>query len=212
MTHSPGPRPWRRPLVIGLAVTTALATIFFVGYVTSDHSPNPPVDTVVLVPVPGGAAAVSQFHGPNVNQSGRASGFVHDETGAAIAASNLAPRVSATAGAEIYEPTILEQTFGDPARTLAAVRADSFLPPLDAAPAPTTAESISYRVISGDPDGEYVVVSLLADTGQARELGGLARIDLTLRWAAGDWRLRVPIPAASLRPDTRGYKLLGATS
>jgi hypothetical protein len=197
---------------MGLAGTAALTTIFFLGFVTRDHPPNPPVDTVELVPVPGGVGAVSRLHGPNVAESGRAHGFVHDEMGAAIAASNLAPRVSAAAGPEVYEPTILEQTFGDSSGTLAVIRADTFPPPLDAAPTPTIAESIYYRVIGGDPDGEYVVVSLLADTEQARALGGLARIDLTLRWVDSDWRLRVPIPEASLRPDARGYILLGTTS
>lgn len=212
MPHSPGRRPWRRPLLVGLAVTAALATIFFLGLVTSDHPPDPPRDTVTLVPVPGGVAAMSRLHGPNITESGRARGFTHDETGAAIAASNLAPRVSAAAGPEVYEPTILEQTFGDPTGTLVAVRADAFPPPPDASPTPTIAESIYYRVISGDPHGEYAVVSLLADTEQARALGGLARIDLTVRWVADDWRLRVPIPAASLRSDAGGYALLGTTS
>ncbi|MBN9098149.1 MAG: hypothetical protein J0I49_08575 [Pseudonocardia sp.] len=212
MPYTSTRRPWRHPLVIGLALTAALTTIFFLGFVTSDHPPSRPTDTVVLVPVPGGVGATSRLHGPSVTESGRARGFVHDETGAAIAASNLAARVSVAAGREIYEPTILEQTFGDSAGTLAAVRADAFPPPPDATPTPTIAESIYYRVIGGDPNGEYVVVSLLADTEQARALGGLARIDLTLRWITGDWRLRVPIPAASLRPDALGYALLGKTS
>ena len=212
MTHSPRCRPWLRPVVIGLAVTAALATIFFFGFITSDHPADPPAETVTIVPVPGGAAATSRLHGPSVAEAGRASGFAHDQTGAAIAASNLAPRISAAAGPEVYEPTILEQTFGDITRTLAAVRDDGSAPASDAAPVSTIAESIYYRVIGGDPEGYFVVVSLLADTEQARGLGGLARLDLTLRWIDGDWRVRVPVPAASLRPDARGYTLLGTTS
>lgn len=212
MTHSSRRKPWLRPAAIGIAVTAALATIFFFGFVTSDHPADPPADSVAVVPIPGGAAATSRLHGPRVVDAGRASGFAHDQTGAAIAASNLAPRISATAGPEVYEPTILEQTFGDTTRTLAAVRDDGFTPASDAAPVSTIAESIYYRVIGGDPAGNFVVVSLLADTTQARALGGLARIDLTLRWIDDDWRLRVPIPAASLRPDARSYTLLGTTS
>lgn len=137
-------------------------------------------------------------------------GFTHDELGAALAASNLAPRVSSAARPAIYEATLAEQSWGDPTAMLARLRAE--LPASDsAATGPTTAaQSLYYRIIAGDPRGDYAVVSLLADTEQADGAGGLARIDLTLRWDDGDWRLRVPTPRPTLHPDTTGYVLLGA--
>lgn len=187
-------------LVLGLALSAP----------TDQAEVVAPPDVVGLIQVPGGVAAVSQRHGPALVADGRAAGFTHDELGAALAASNLAPRVRSAALPEIYEATLTEQAWGDPAGMLARLRAE--LPASDSAAAgpATAARSLYYRTIAGDPRGEYVVVSLLADTEQARSAGGLARVDLTLRWDDGDWRLRVPTPRPSLHPDTTGYVLLGA--
>jgi hypothetical protein len=55
------------------------------------------------------------------------------------------------------------------------------------------------------------VLSLLADTPQARARGGLSRVDATMRWSGQDWLLRVPVPRPSIYPDTTGYRLLGPT-
>lgn len=187
-------------LVLGLALSLPVDQADLVA----------PPDMVSLIQVPGGVAAVSQRHGPILIVDGRAAGFAQDELGAALAASNLAPRVSSAAGAPIYEATLAEQTWGDPAAMLARLRAE--LPASDSAAAGpvTAARSLYYRIIAGDPRGDYAVVSMLADTEQARSAGGLARVDLTLRWDDGDWRLRVPTPRPSLHPGTTGYVLLGA--
>lgn len=200
----------RRHALATAGLTTALLVLGLALSVPTDQADVvAPPDVVSLVRVPGGVAAVSQRHGPTLTADGRAAGFTQDELGAALAASNLAPRVSSAAGPGIYEAALAKQSWGDPAGMLARLRAE--LPASDSAttgPA-TAARSLYYRTIAGDPRGDYVVVSLLADTEQARSAGGLARVDLTLRWDDGDWRLRVPTPRPSLHPDTTGYLLLG---
>jgi len=95
---------------------------------------------------------------------------------------------------------------------LARLRAELPASDAEAAGPATAARALYYRIIAGDPRGDYTVVSLLADTAQAGSAGGLARVDLTLRWDDGDWRLRVPTPRPSLHPDTTGYVWLGALS
>jgi hypothetical protein len=164
----------------------------------------------VVEAVPGGIAAVSDSHGPRDSHDGRSAGFAHDELGAAIAASNLTARVSPAAG-DVAEATVTEQCFGDiPA---ALVRLRSALPMSDSPSlAALQPQALHYRVLAGDLHGDAVVVSLLAETPQARDLGGLSRTDARLRWIDGDWRLRVPLPAPSIHPSTEGYTLLGRTS
>lgn len=66
-----------------------------------------------------------------------------------------------------------------------------------------------YRVIAGDARSEFAVLSLLADTPQARTRGGLSRVDATMRWSGQDWQLRVPVPRPSVYPDNTGYRLHG---
>ncbi len=119
--------------------------------------------------------------------------------------------MSAAAGRTVYEATIEHQGWGDPAAMLARLRSE--LPaPDDADTAWLVPAALFYRVLAGDPTGDHVVVSLLADTGQARTLGGLSRVDLTLRWLDGDWRLRLPTPGPSRQPGTAGYTPLGVSS
>lgn len=199
----------RHGLLAAAGVIAALLTFGLVLSVPTERPPSTQLpDSVRLTPVPGGVAAVSERHGPTFTADGRAAGFTHDELGAALAASNLAPRVSSAAGIPIYEATLTAQSWGDPASTLARLRSE--LPVSDREPAAETlAQSLHYRIIAGDPNGDYAVVSLLADTAQARRAGGLARVDLTLRWDDADWRIRVPTPRPSVHPDTSGYALIG---
>ncbi|MBW0117193.1 hypothetical protein [Pseudonocardia abyssalis] len=200
----------RRHASAAAGLTTSLLVLGLALSLPTDQAEVvAPPDVVSLARVPGGVAAVSQRHGPMLTADGRAAGFTHDELGAAVAASNLAPRVSSAAGPAVYEATLMGQSWGDPAAMVARLRVE--LPTSDSAATgqATTARSLYYRIIAGDPRSDYVVVSLLAGTEQARSAGGLARVDLTLRWDDGDWRLRVPIPRPSLHPDTAGYVLLG---
>lgn len=168
-------------------------------------------DRVVLVAVPGGTAASSRRHGPSGEDEERAFGFSHDEVGAAIAATHIGPRIGPSAGAAVVEATLDAQCWGDLAT--ARARFASALPVPDQ-PARTDLipATMFFRVIAGDGRDDHVVVSLLADTPQARDRGGYSRVDASLRWDDGDWRLRVPVPRPILHPDTAGYALLGPTS
>lgn len=204
---------WRRSVLIGVGLAAALLLIGTIGYLTSDHpgtvtAASP--EQVSLVAVPGGTAAVSIHHGPFSVAAGRARGFTHDELGAALAASNIAPRITAAAAPAISAPTLTEQCWGDPAS--AAQRAASTVPQLTPGRDDLIVRGLYYKAIAGDPTGDYVVISMLADTDQARAAGGLARIDATLRWSDQDWQLRVPVSEPTLQPDTSGYTLLGPTS
>lgn len=194
----------RLPALLAATVTLVVAT-------SCAAAPEPPA-VVALVDVPGGAAASSPTHGPRFVADGRASGFRRDELGAALAASHLAPRVSSASDPVIAEATLAEQCWGD--LDAARARLAAALPGSDAPPRVGSApRALHYRLVAGDPDGEdSVVVSLLAATEQARIAGGLSRMDLTLRWTGGDWRLRVPVQRPALHPGTDGYTLLGGAS
>lgn len=178
-------------------------------------STAPPVsevtpDRVVLVVVPGGIGASSQRHGPFHELDGRASGFSHDELGAALAAAHIGPRITAAAGTPVVEATLEEQCWGEV--TAARERLATTLPRPDTAGRDDLIPSAMYfRVIAGDAGGDHVVVSLLADTAQSRAMGGYSRVDATLRWLGDDWQLRVPVRRPNLYPDTTGYRLLGPT-
>lgn len=180
------------------------------GCATAPPASDVAPDGIVLVAVPGGIAASSERHGPFHEFDGRASGFSHDERGAALAATHIGPRITAAAGAPVVEATLVLQCWGDvaaarervattPSRPDTAVRED------------LTPSAIYFRVIAGEADGDHVVVSLLADTAQSRAMGGYSRVDAALRWVGDDWQLRVPVRRPNLHPDTTGYRLLGPT-
>lgn len=197
----------RLPTILAAAVTLAVTSS------CATASTAAPTE-IALVNVPGGVAALSPTHGPALVRDGRAFGFRRDELGAALAASHLAPRVSTAADPVVAEATLAEQCWGDIAGTRSRLAAA--LPASDAPP-PTSSvpRALLYRLIAGDPtnpDGPVVVVSLLAETEQAVSAGGLSRVDLTLRWAGGDWRLRVPVQRPALHVGTDGYALLGRAS
>lgn len=190
---------------------TALTVLLAAVACTGPPSETTRFEQVALLAVPGGVAAQSLRHGPFRIDGMRASGFSHDALGAALAASHISPRITTAAGAAVTGPTLAEQCFGDTDDAQAAL--DTALP-LSDSPAgdDLTPVSLHYRVIAGNPFGDHVVVSLLADTPQARSQGGLSRVDPTMRWSGQDWQLRVPVRRPSLQPDTIGYALLGPTS
>lgn len=193
------------PAVCAVAVLVAA-----ISCASTPDAPGTAEDRMVLVAVPGGIAASSPRHGPFGQDGDRAFGFSHDEVGAAIAATHIGPRISSGAGATLREATLIGQCWGDVAA--ARERIAAALPvPDQPARADLTPVTLFFRVLAGDGRGDHVVVSLLADTPQARDRGGYSRVDATLRWEHGDWRLRVPVPRASPHPDTAGYALLGPT-
>jgi len=195
-------------LLPAVAATVVLAAA--VGCSTTPGPEQQATDRVVLVAVPGGVAASSSRHGPFHEFSGRATGFSHDEVGAALAATHIGARTAPAAGTDAVTATLDEQCWGDVAR--ARERLFTAVPRPDAPPQDAVgATAMYFRVIAGDARGEFVVLSLLADTPQARALGGLSRVDATMRWSGRDWQLRVPVPRPSVYPDTTGYRLLGPT-
>lgn len=191
----------------------ALALLIAAGLVTGCAGPADaadPIDVMELVAVPGGWAATSARSGPFRLQDGCASGFSHDVSGAAAAATHIGARVTPAAGPGIALATLATQCWGDlvTARRMLATGL-----PLPATPprpelAPAT---IWCRKLAGDPTAEQVVVSLLADTEEARAAGGLARVDAALRWSNEDWQLRVPASRPSVHRSSDGYRLLAAT-
>lgn len=188
---------------IALAVLPACAA-------PAEAPATPEPAQVWLVPVPGGIAASSTWHGPDVTAGGRASGFTHDAIGAALAVSHITPRLTVAAGPDVSMPTLAQQCWGDIAA--AAEQLGTALPRPDAEQRTDVAPaSYHFRVIAGDPAGGHVVVSLLADTPQARAQGGFSRMDATLRWSGTDWLLQVPLRRPTLHAGTEGYALLGPT-
>lgn len=191
---------------------TVLAAVAAFAVATSCATPPPIVPSdVVLVHVAGGVAASSPSHGPDLVWEGRAAGFRRDELGAALAATHLLVRVGNGADPAVADATLTEQCWGDladaRARRAAALPASDSPPPTVFVP-----RALHYRLLSGDPGSELVVVSLLAETEQATTADGLSRVDLSLRWIDGDWRLRVPVQRPALHVGTAGYTFLGRAS
>ena len=73
----------------------------------------------------------------------------------------------------------------------------------------TVATGYFYRVDGGNPTTNRVLVTIAADTPQARAAGGYAAFTRTLRWIDGDWRMQVPTAPARLIASVAGYHPLG---
>lgn len=195
----------RPALCLAAVITTAI------GCAIPPPTSDVVLDPVALVAVPGGIAASSQRHGPFHELDGRASGFSHDELGAALAVTHIGPRITAAAGTPVADATLAQQCWGDVTTT--RDRLATTLPIPNTSERDDLTPSVMYfRVIAGDAGGDHVVVSLLADTAQSRAMVGYSRVDVTLRWVGNDWQLRVPVRRPNLHPDTTGYRLLGPTS
>ncbi len=106
----------------------------------------------------------------------------------------------------MYEATAREQCFGDVDTTLEQIR-NSFS--TAAAREPLNPVRIWYKVTSGDPTGDLVLISIAVKTPQSVASGGYARLDRTMRWVDGDWRMQVPPLRPLIIPSVSGYTLLG---
>ena len=208
MTERAGPR---RSRVFVLAVTLTAVLVVTAGAVLVlrpgvaerrgvDGPPPMSWGWVGQQPVPGSSAT-----GPWQVRGGLASGYAHDELGAAVAAINIVTRLSAEAGPRVYEPTARQQCIGDPAALIAQLRRSR----PDNDPAATAPAAYFYRVVNGDPGGEQVLMAIAADTAEGRARGGLVGLTVTLAWRDDDWRLVVPYGSAQVVPSTAGYTLLG---
>ena len=106
----------------------------------------------------------------------------------------------------MYEAVARQQCVGDVDTALAQLRSTRSQAP----PAATVATGYFYRVEGGDPTTDRVLVTIAADTPQARAAGGYAALTRTLRWIDGDWRMQVPNTPARLISSVATYHPLGA--
>jgi hypothetical protein len=210
--YQPQPTKSRTTLWVALAVVLValLATgAYFLGRNDSGAaSAGPAVSTDAAIswsivgdePVPASAVA-----GPRNTVGGLAKGFTHDALGAAIAAVNISFRLASEVGPQVYEATAREQCFGDVESEIEQIR-NSFS---NAPPGAAKPSSIWYGVASGDPTGDLVLIAIAAKTPQSVERGGYARLEMTMRWVDGDWKLQVPLARSSIIPRVDGFTLLG---
>jgi hypothetical protein len=148
---------------------------------------------------------VSPTHGPADTGHGLAAGFSRDELGAVLAAINISVRLTGRAGPPVYETTARLQCVGDINAAIGAIRGQRST----AAAGSTTPSEYFYRITSGDPSGDLVVVSIAATTPQSRSLGGYTELTRTLQWIDGDWKLHVPPAPPRLITSIRGWTSLG---
>lgn len=210
--YQPQPTKNRTTVWVGLAVVlVALLAIgaYFLGRGDSGTaSDSPAASTASAIswsiigdePVPASPVA-----GPHDTRGGLAKGFTHDTLGAVLAAVNISFRLASEAGPQVYEATVREQCFGDVDREIEQIR-NSFStdPPGAAKPS-----EIWYRVASGDPTGDLVLMSIAVKTPQSVARGGYAEYDSTMRWVDGDWKLQVPLARPSVISSVDGFTLVG---
>jgi hypothetical protein len=122
-----------------------------------------------------------------------------------LAAVHIAARLNVDVGPTVYEAVARQQCVGDIAAALAQVHTARSQAP----PAATVATAYFYRVDGGDPTSARVLVTIAADTPQARAAGGYAAFTRTLQWIDGDWRMQVPTAPARLIASVATYHPLG---
>jgi hypothetical protein len=210
--YQPQPTKNRTALWVGLAVLLLILAVGAYllgrdsgGAATSDSpaASTAPVISWSIVgdePVP-----TSSVAGPRDSGGGLAKGFTHDTLGAAVAAVNISFRLASEVGPQVYEATVREQCFGDVNGELEQIR-NSFS---SAAPGAAKPSEYWYKVASGDPKGDLVLISIALKTPESMTFGGYAEYDTTMRWVGGDWRLQVPLARPSVIPSVQGFTLLG---
>jgi hypothetical protein len=211
--YQPQPTRNRTAVWIGLAVILVAllaAGAYFLGRTDSGAAPaggpaastDPVISWSIIGNDPMPAARVA---GPRNTAGGLAKGFSHDTLGAALAAVNISFRLASEAGPQVYEATVREQCFGDLDTTLQQIR-NSFS---NAPPGAAKPSEYWYKVTSGDPTGDLVLMSIAIKTPQSIARGGYVRLDNTMQWINGDWKLQVPTAPPSVIPSVDGYTLLG---
>ena len=210
--YQPQPTKNRTALWVGLAVLLLVLAVgaYLLGRNHGGATPSggPAASTAPVIswsivgsnPVPG-----SSIHGPRNTVNGRATGFTHDSLGAALAAVNISFRLDSEVGPQVYEATAREQCFGDVDTTLEQIRNSTTA----AAQGSTTPSEDWYKITSGDPAGDLVLISIAVKTPQSLASGGYAKFDRTMRWVDNDWRMQVPPLRPLIIPSVSGYTLLG---
>ncbi len=209
---SRSPRSRHTAVLIALPLAALLVVVaVLVGRATSDSTsvtdgPAPVVivrwDRVGGEPVP-----ISAAHGPRRDGDGMATGFSHDELGAALAAIHISTRLTGAAGPLVYETTAREQCVDGSDATVAAIMTQSS----EAVAGSTVASEFLYRVSGGAAGGDLVQVTIAARSPQATSQGGYAAFDRTLQWTGGDWRMQCPPPPPRLVISVDGFTTLGST-
>lgn len=211
--YQPQPTKSRTAVWVGLAVVlVALLAIgaYVLGRSDGGAAPvggpaastTPAISWSIVGDLPVPASPVA---GPRDTGNGLAKGYTHNTLGAALAAVNISFRLASEASPQVYEPTVRDQCFGDVNSQIEQIR-NSFStePPGAAKPS-----EIWYRVVSGDPSGDLVLMSIAVKTPQSVERGGYAEYDSTIRWVNGDWKLQVPLARPSVIPSIQNFTLLG---
>lgn len=144
----------------------------------------------------------SAGHGPFRSGAGLASGFSHDDLGAALAAINIVQRFSVELGPQVYVPTVRAQAYGDVETLLAQIRAQpsGIVNPIT---------EMAYKALSGDATSDLVLISMAVRTASSAAQGGWYATAVTLRWHDGDWRAQVPLAPGQLIRSVEGYQSLG---
>lgn len=217
MSYYQPPSPQRRTALgisLGIVVLLILAVGAYVlgrgeggartssGPASSTGSPAPVISWSIIggQPVP-----VSSTDGPRSSVDGRAVGFSHNSLGAALAALNISVRLSSEVGQQIYEATARSQCFGDVDTTLEQIRDSTST----SSPGSTTPSEFWYKVTSGNPEGDLVLISIVAKTPEGAAGGGYVGFDRTMRWIDNDWQMQIPPPRPSIISSVNGFTLLG---
>lgn len=212
--YQPQPTTRRTAIWVGLAVVLValLAAGAYLlgqggGSATASGSPTASTAPVISWSIVGGNEPVpaSPVAGPRNTEGGLAKGFTHDTLGAALAAVNISSRLASEVGPQVYEATAREQCFGDVETTVNQIR-NSFT---NAPPGAAKPSEVWYRVASGDPTGDLVIMSIALKTPESVERDGYAVLDMTMRWVNGDWKMQVPIARPLIIPSVNGYTQLG---
>jgi hypothetical protein len=209
------PQPTKSRTAVWVALAVVLVALLAVGaYVLGRNdsgaapASGPAASTAPAISwstVGGQPVPASPVAGPRNTDGGRATGFSHNALGAALAAVNISFRLASEVGPQVYEATAREQCFGDVDTEIQQIR-NSFS---SAPPGAAKPSEIWYRVASGNPTSDLVLMSIALKTPQSVERGGYAGLDLTMRWVDGDWKLQVPLARPSLVPSAEGFTLLG---
>ncbi|MGE3836177.1 MAG: hypothetical protein AB7H43_15540 [Acidimicrobiia bacterium] len=187
--------------VAGVLIAAVAALLVWAAGTGEPERPQVSWSVVGTQPVPS-----SRQHGPARTGDGLASGFTHDELGAALAAMHITARLTPAVPPVVYQTTARAQCYGD---------IDAYLERIDRsrraqlASRPTAVgRELYYRVVDGDPRGGTVRISLAAVTEEARQKGGYAELTRTLQWIDGDWKMQLPPTPRAILPSLDGYSPL----
>lgn len=196
----------RGPLLAALGVAGVLVAALAVLLVwaagpAEPERPQVSWSVVGVQPVP-----LSQRHGPTRTGDGLASGFTHDEFGAALAAMHITARLVPAVAPAVSQQTARAQCFGDVEAYIERIeRSRRARPPVRP---DEVGSELYYRVVDGDPRGLSVRISLAAVSEEARQKGGYAELTRTLQWIDGDWKMQLPPPPRAIITSLDGYRPL----